>query len=256
MSRSGGWVRRIDERRPHRAPESPRSAHVKYILLIYQNPATLETFSEEERNRVMAEAGEIMEELDAIRGVGRRRGAGRPVEHQDRPRARRRPGDHGRAVRRGEGAAGRLLHRRMRDPRSGRPRSPPAGRMRGTGRWRCGRSWSRAARRCEHGAGRRGPAARAGAAGPRRARPSLRALRRVRGRGTGGAAGRHRPVARPGPAAEPARLADHGRVPPPDRPSCGAIKRGGAARRRRGARAARRRAPATSWRAAATGTTR
>jgi hypothetical protein len=36
---------------------------VKYILLIYQNPATLETFSEEERDRVMAEAGELMEEL-------------------------------------------------------------------------------------------------------------------------------------------------------------------------------------------------
>jgi hypothetical protein len=36
---------------------------VKYILLIYQNPATLETFSEEERDRVMVEAGELMEEL-------------------------------------------------------------------------------------------------------------------------------------------------------------------------------------------------
>jgi hypothetical protein len=36
---------------------------VKYILLIYQNPATVETFSEEERDRVMAEAGELMEEL-------------------------------------------------------------------------------------------------------------------------------------------------------------------------------------------------
>ena len=36
---------------------------MKYILLIYQNPATWETFSEEERNRVMAEAGELMEEL-------------------------------------------------------------------------------------------------------------------------------------------------------------------------------------------------
>ena len=36
---------------------------MKYILLIYQNPATVETFSEEERDRVMAEAGELMEEL-------------------------------------------------------------------------------------------------------------------------------------------------------------------------------------------------
>ena len=36
---------------------------MKYILLIYQNPATWETFSEEERNRVMVDVDEIMEEL-------------------------------------------------------------------------------------------------------------------------------------------------------------------------------------------------
>jgi hypothetical protein len=41
-----------------------RSAVVKYMLLIYQNPATWETFSEEERNRVMAEVGDIMGELE------------------------------------------------------------------------------------------------------------------------------------------------------------------------------------------------
>src|SRR2546421_11194142 len=33
------------------------------MLLIYQNPGTWETFSEEERDRVMNEVGEIMEEL-------------------------------------------------------------------------------------------------------------------------------------------------------------------------------------------------
>ncbi len=37
---------------------------MKYMLLIYQNPATWETFSEEERNRVMAEVGDIMGELE------------------------------------------------------------------------------------------------------------------------------------------------------------------------------------------------
>ena len=37
---------------------------MKYILLIYQNPATWETFSEDERNRVMAEVGDIMGELE------------------------------------------------------------------------------------------------------------------------------------------------------------------------------------------------
>ena len=36
---------------------------MKYILLIYQNPATFETFSEEERNRVMVDVDEIMQEL-------------------------------------------------------------------------------------------------------------------------------------------------------------------------------------------------
>ena len=44
-------------------------------------------------------------------------------------------------------------------------------------------------------------------------------LRRVRGRGAGGAARRRRPVARRGRAGEPARLADHGRVAPADRPA-------------------------------------
>src|SRR4030088_91227 len=34
------------------------------MLLIYQNPATWETFSEEERNRVMVEVGDIMGELE------------------------------------------------------------------------------------------------------------------------------------------------------------------------------------------------
>jgi hypothetical protein len=48
---------------PDPGAESPRSADVKYILLIYQNPATWETFSDEERNRVMVEVCELMEEL-------------------------------------------------------------------------------------------------------------------------------------------------------------------------------------------------
>jgi hypothetical protein len=37
---------------------------VKYILLIYQNPATWEMLSEEERNRMIAEVDEIMEQLN------------------------------------------------------------------------------------------------------------------------------------------------------------------------------------------------
>ncbi|MGH8986014.1 MAG: YciI family protein [Acidimicrobiia bacterium] len=36
---------------------------MKYMLLIYQNPATWESLPEEERNRLMGEAGAIMNEL-------------------------------------------------------------------------------------------------------------------------------------------------------------------------------------------------
>jgi hypothetical protein len=40
-----------------------RSAEVKYLLLIYQNPAAWETFSEEERNRVFGEVDALVDEL-------------------------------------------------------------------------------------------------------------------------------------------------------------------------------------------------
>ena len=53
------------------------------------------------------------------------------------------------------------------------------------------------------GPGRRGPAARAGAAGPRRAGAPVRALRPVRGRRAGGAAGRRRAMAGRGAPANP-----------------------------------------------------
>jgi hypothetical protein len=47
---------------------------VKYILLIYQNPAAWEAVSEEERKQVMSEAGQIWQELtesgEAIGGEG------------------------------------------------------------------------------------------------------------------------------------------------------------------------------------------
>ena len=36
---------------------------MKYMLLIYNNPANVETMSEEERNKVMGEAGAIIDEL-------------------------------------------------------------------------------------------------------------------------------------------------------------------------------------------------
>ena len=59
---------------------------------------------------------------------------------------------------------------------------------------------------------------RAGAAGPRRARAPLRAVRRVRGRGPGGVAGRrHRSGPRRGCRSNPRGVADHGGLPPDDR---------------------------------------
>ena len=76
----------------------------------------------------------------------------------------------------------------------------------------------------------RGPAARAGAAGPRRAGPPLRPLRRLRGRGAGGAAGRRAAVAARGLPGQPAGLADHGRVAPADRPARAARAPGAGAR--------------------------
>src|SRR4051812_37053602 len=55
-----------------------------------------------------------------VRRVDRRRGAGRRVDRQDGSRARRRARGDRWPVRRGQGAAGRLLHRRVRDDRAGR----------------------------------------------------------------------------------------------------------------------------------------
>ena len=104
------------------------------------------------------------------------------------------------------------LERGARDRRPGAVRPPRAGRgatadARGTGRTRDQRS------------GDRGPAARARAAGPRRAGAPLRPLRRRRGRGAGSAAGRRGAVARPRAARQPGRVAHHGRVPAADRPA-------------------------------------
>jgi len=47
----------------HGGRRTVRSADVKYILLIYQNPAAWENLSEEERNRVFGEVDSLMAEL-------------------------------------------------------------------------------------------------------------------------------------------------------------------------------------------------
>ena len=71
-------------------------------------------------------------------------------------------------------------------------------------------------RRCERRM-HRGPAARAGAAGPRHPGPQVRPVRRLRGRGPGGAARGRRSSGPPGRAGQPAVLAGDGGLPPAGR---------------------------------------
>ena len=77
---------------------------MKYMLLIYQNPANWQELPDGERDAIMSERRRDHGGAHGVRRVGRRRGAGRPVAGQDGARARRRPGGHRRAVRRGQGA--------------------------------------------------------------------------------------------------------------------------------------------------------
>ena len=125
---------------------------MKYMLLIYQNPATWETFSEEERNRDHERGRHDHGGAHRVRRMDRRRGAGRPVEHQDGPGPRRRAGGDGRAVRRGQGAAGRLLRRRLREPRARDRDRRALARTPGTGAVEVRPLMEpRPGRRCEHG---------------------------------------------------------------------------------------------------------
>jgi hypothetical protein len=48
---------------PVRAPTTARSDRVKYMLLIYQNPAAMQALPEEAKQAVMAEAESIINEL-------------------------------------------------------------------------------------------------------------------------------------------------------------------------------------------------
>ena len=178
-----------------------------------------------------------------IRGTGRRAGPDRPGAHPQDPAAGGRPGGDRRPLRRDRGGPGRLLARRLRQLRPGhRDRRPvvelprPGPHPRAGLTWTSGRSpspgptWSPDRGPCR-GRGR-GPAPPAGAAGPRRAGAAVRALRHRRGRGAGGAAGGRHPVARRRSPGQPARLADHGRLPPADRPAAQRAGRGAPARRR------------------------
>ena len=109
-----------------------------------------------------------------------------------------------------------LLDCRERGSRACRSRRTCRGRT--WSRSSSGRSCTRPSRSCDRRPGRRGPAAGAGAAGPRRAGAPLRAVPPVRGRQPGGTARGGRAVAGRRDTAEPARLAGHGRLAPADGP--------------------------------------
>jgi hypothetical protein len=53
----------MEEGRADRAPQTEGGTTVKYMLLIYQNPAGFEALSEEERSTVFADVDEIVKEL-------------------------------------------------------------------------------------------------------------------------------------------------------------------------------------------------
>ena len=93
---------------------------MKYVLLVYQAPGAFDALPEEERNALRAEFDAFSEELTAsgelIGGAGL---ADAPSGRTVRVRERR-PGHHRRTVRRGQGAAGRLLRGRLREHRPGR----------------------------------------------------------------------------------------------------------------------------------------
>ena len=216
--------------RPVRRPRGERgrrsgSVGVKYLLLIYSNPANWEhplflrnpeflampaaereelTRRSEALHREISESGELLVAAALADPVNTR-----SVRVRDGVPAT----TDGPYVETKEQLAGYLWSTAR--AWSGRTRSRRPFPTRGSVRWRCIRSWTCRARRCERAGG---PAAPAGAAGPRRARAALRQLRDRRGRGPGGAARRRDAVARRG-ARQPRGMADHGRLPPDDRPA-------------------------------------
>ena len=116
----------------------------------------------------------FMRDLDRelrVRRAGVQRGPADGDTAKTGPPRRRRPGRHRRAVRGGQGVAGRLLDARRRRRGPDRWRSPAASSP--SAAWsRCARSATR--RPTSHDLGDRGPAARARAAGPRHPRPPAR----------------------------------------------------------------------------------
>ena len=102
---------------------------MKYMLLIYNNPATYQAWTEEERSELFGEVDAIMKELTEsgeLVGGEALADASNAVTVRVRDGVR---GRHRRAVRRGQGAARRVSHGRVRDEGAGGgDRRPVAGR--------------------------------------------------------------------------------------------------------------------------------
>ena len=99
---------------------------MRYLLMIYGDEAAYEAATEEQREALRNEYGAVAAGWGAR--LQARRGAGAVDVGHHRPRAGRRAARDRRAVRRDEGAARRLLHRRRRRSRHGdRPGRRAAG---------------------------------------------------------------------------------------------------------------------------------
>ena len=126
---------------------------MKYMLLIYDNANTRRTFlGRGESAGLMAEVDAVMEELHRVRRAARRRGAGRPLEHQEI-----RVADGAPAVTDGPfGEAKEHLAATCVDCESpsARPRSPRAGPTRRSRRRGAPAHGHRRRRRCERRADR------------------------------------------------------------------------------------------------------
>ena len=240
-----GTFLRPDVEADQLAPTSPMSGgppgarttrrnDMKYMLLIYGNEELWESFPPEDLGQVIKETDALHRTLPASGELIGAYGVADQAMAKTVRLERRRTGRHRRSVHRGQGvprAASTSSTARAEERALEIAALVPFARHR-HGRGAAAHARGRAGR-VTHRRTRRGPAARARAAGPRRARPPLRPLRRVRGRGAGGAARGGDAVAGRRPARQPAGVADHRRVAPAHR----------RAAQRRGAAAARGRRP-------------
>ena len=197
---------------------------MKYVILIHSNPQpwghptsdyTARAGPCPRRARLRRTSSRGPHREARLRRAGRRRGAWRPHIRKPLPLAPGRQPARRRALLRGEGAPGRVLPDRLREPGTGRGDRREVRRARrnrraatGDGRWR-----PRPVNVLAERVAPRGLAPR-----PRRAAAPLRRPRRLRGRGAGRRGSGGRAVAGRRGARRPARLAGPGGITAVDRP--------------------------------------